>query len=496
MFEVEEKPSLLSKFGLAILFIAFAGVLAGDISFGKLRVGPVYILELLTGFWVLANIRPLLRTATYIHKFPRTYFLILVFFAWGMTLFIADLFTQTIAQPMRFFQHAIIFAYPAIWITMGLVSYAHFTKFTVKLLWCILGLHVFTYLFWTLQYWGFHNLPVEYSISSGPLVSIVLVWLLTEFYNQKSWKFGLLSFAVGCFVFAPFWSMWGYSVQRTSLLQLIMLILFASYLYNKKSLRNVVLVACTAFLIFGIGLAIKSTYFSKVEVALQTQNALPEQKPSVISRLSNSLISRISRSLYFDFYESMQHGEDVNSPTEKQTGPAFQARFRKFSWETATRDWLESPVWGRGFVPEIPSYVTPERLNDGNFEYPGAPPISGPHNSFLTILARTGIIGFFIFVVALAGWLICAFNNLGIDLGNHLRKYRIFENLSGPNQTSKGSPGPIDLALFGIGMAGLIHGFFNVSLESPYRCALFWFCFGVVIMRAKKNDLQRESTIF
>jgi O-antigen ligase len=92
--------------------------------------------------------------------------------------------------------------------------------------------------------------------------------------------------------------------------------------------------------------------------------------------------------------------------------------------------------------------------------------ISGPHNSFLTVLFRTGLLGllsvFFVFFSAL---LICAKN-----LKNNERAPILF------------------LAIIGIGFFAS----FNVCLENPQAGIWFWFFLGSIIPNLV-NTPERED---
>jgi O-antigen ligase len=133
-------------------------------------------------------------------------------------------------------------------------------------------------------------------------------------------------------------------------------------------------------------------------------------------------------------------------------------------WKTALRDWRSHPVLGIGFLPEVPSYVQPWAPNTGNYESFHAPPVSGPHNSYLSVLARMGLVGSGLFL-----WLMVVLLRQAIALARE-------------------HPHAIpELLLLFIPLNGAVHAFFNVGFESPHRCMILWLVSGMLMIREKSS---------
>jgi O-antigen ligase len=139
-----------------------------------------------------------------------------------------------------------------------------------------------------------------------------------------------------------------------------------------------------------------------------------------------------------------------------------------FMWRTALEDSKKRPFIGVGFIPEIPSYVSPELPNTGNYEKTGSPPVSGPHNSYLSIFVRMGVPGIILFVLPVG---LCLF-----------RMVRYIRSTGGD---------PLDLLLFYVVANGFIYCMFNVGLESPTRAFALWLAFGVLLARSSGLPIKK-----
>ena len=134
---------------------------------------------------------------------------------------------------------------------------------------------------------------------------------------------------------------------------------------------------------------------------------------------------------------------------------------RLHMWTSALKSWRLHPIVGIGFVPEVPTEVSLGVKNTWGLESGYAPPISGPHNSFLSIVARTGIVGSLLFI-----WMIYTFFRQAWTICHVSQPIGIFE-----------------LLLFILPINGVIYASFNVGFESPPRAMLMWFFLGILSAR-------------
>ena len=155
---------------------------------------------------------------------------------------------------------------------------------------------------------------------------------------------------------------------------------------------------------------------------------------------------------------AMLHGEDRPIPGRTKN---FVMRTRRFMWKMAIHDWLQRPWIGMGFVSVVPSYVTPNLTNVVVAKIFERPPVAGPHNSYLSVLARDGVIGSIVFICILGA----VFNGV----------YRFLRR----------SPLALgELILCFVPLNGLFYALLNSGFESPHNCFLLWLYSGVLIERA------------
>jgi O-antigen ligase len=128
------------------------------------------------------------------------------------------------------------------------------------------------------------------------------------------------------------------------------------------------------------------------------------------------------------------------------------ARFRLSFWDQAMRESIRSPVYGAGFDPYPANIVPPETV--------ASDPFPAPHNSFVAIAYRIGIIPFVI-VLALLGTLIA-------------KGFRASRERELPLDRAVCS------ALTAVVVYAGITSAFNVFLEAPYAGPLFWTSVGLL----------------
>lgn len=396
-----------------IVLVAATGVTCYYGDFVKVRVGPLFLLEFLFLLWVplaIASggphtpslIRPLRAAA--------------LFFLWGSLIAVVDILFRRHAladgrAALRMAQHMILFTYPLMWLGVGAWCARSDWRLARLLALAVLAANVIPNLLG-------HNIA-NYSI--GPLIAIPLM-LATAKAGRKprDWAVVLL---LGLVAFTPFWRMWlAGEMQRTSFLLLVFLMTTTALLLRRP-------------LKLGIPLALLLAGF-----------------------LAGSFASGdpVSKS----FFAAMQKNEDI--PYAGNPAP-FQARARRFWWKTALSDWTANPVIGIGFIPELPSFLEENMPNNwesvqNNPRLRSSAPVSGPHNSYLSVLARMGLVGLLIF------------GGLAFDCIR--RAWRLVRNRE-PDLTS--------LLIVLVPMAGALHALLNVGFEAPHNCMVMWLFAGMLL---------------
>jgi O-antigen ligase len=128
------------------------------------------------------------------------------------------------------------------------------------------------------------------------------------------------------------------------------------------------------------------------------------------------------------------------------------AQFRLIRWHFALGTWLKAPLFGVGFGTDIlPNWLlTIDELNSFNYGM--------PHNTYLTILARTGVIGLALFAFPIF-WIL-------------RRVQRLMR--SGWGDAHLLSAGNMICAMAGFGL-------FVLFFERPMHGATFWVMMAVAV---------------
>lgn len=486
----------LSPQALAFLFVGIAavGVTYFYRSFAKIEIGPFYILEILFlvafVFICMSALRPSWGQLKFLVWF-------ILFFIWGVVLLAFDLishFNQLTDLPYpRILQHGIIFVYPLMWTLAGFWMGTSNTILTKRMVFIIFGCALMPNL------WG-ENVT---NISIGPLLAVPFSMILHRILKQpllfgtRNKSLGVI-LVLGFFTCWPFWWMWMHSMQRTSLLLLFFFFLLVPFFLEKfTNLFVVFRTFAVSVLILVTGWGAVSTYKAIEKIALyynvkisynsedpqadsensqldsedmktyQISKGLPDEPLRAAPVIIGRIFKVVKRSIKNSFYRSMQKGEDIPVPDNPMP---FQGRFRKFCWKTALSDWSHSPVFGLGFIPEVPSSIEPGKKNDGGFERNGTPPVSGPHNSYLSILARMGVVGFLIFGGVV--WFWCVQACLIIQ---------------------KSGLGLYELLLILVPIAGGLHALFNIGIESPHNSLIMWLFTGISLAYAYRLKVTSKN---
>lgn len=438
--------AFFERLGLMLLFFAVTGVTWAYKSFTHFQILGLYSLEWIWLGWLAAAL-----AAAFSGEGVREFFrglltfrlfqVAALFASWGVVLLIYDLFSTRfeVFPVVRVLQHALIVVYPALWITAGYwfwkasrkaVFLAGITVLVLNTLKALISLG-------------------DINMSVGLLGALALVSVFDQVLRKPSLKLIasslLLSIAVGFPICRMFYN--EELVQRVSLLMVFLML----------GLGPVVLCARRE-LLRGIfeGLALSGALATGISLC-----TLYSQKPLFGHTLSDKLAS------------SLKHGEDYDYvPFSQQQieGKPLKFKDRSFWWAQAIRDWKAAPVTGIGFGPEVPSWIRPETKNDGVFlraddlvENFSGKPISGPHNSYLTILVRTGLVGLGLFSILLG--------TLGLSAWRFIRCPKVEPSLFG-------------LILVFIPFNGFVHAFVQIGLEAPHNCMLLWLFAGALARAA------------
>lgn len=414
----------LENLSFFLVAIAVCGITFFNRSFAKIQVGPLYILEVLflgAFFTTLPTLKDFLRSS-WKQLLP-----VFAFFAWGLIGASYQWLTHpglSSFETQRFLQHTLLFIYPMMWLTCGLWLWWKNPIKTTRLIYAIIFFNILPFVI---------QGQINHNIAQGPFLAFVMAWYV---FNLHRWstspliKWGML---VGGYtlLFFPFWRMWMTTMQRTTLIYLLGVLILSP-----------------------IVLSFKSRKFGRAAAVITLTMAFLFSGMLIGSRLKAPEL-KLSQGVSSQFLETMQHQEDI--PIESDTS-TFQARFRRSCWMMAIRDWKTNPTWGVGFIPEVPKYLYEGILNDGNLEYEGAPPVSGPHNSYLSVLARMGIMGsiVFSFLILQIVW---------AWIGYFLKP-----------RTSLFS-----LYLFFVPPLFAVTALFHVVFESPHNSIIGWLTCGILI---------------
>ncbi len=497
--------NLALKLGFGCLALATMGTTMYSRDFVKLHLGPLYILEI--AWLVILSCAVFSGTLTTSNRFLNTLWSPLLFFIWGALLLFLDVILNvhnlSVYFMTRLMQHGLLFVYPLMWMGAGVWAFDTMDSRWIRwLLLGILAIHAIPY---------FSGTHVS-NVGLGPILVIPYLYFLTRAQSTKlpaslRLQCGVLAVFLGLLTFYPFFIMFTTSMQRSTLLILLILLLGVPWALRRAPDSIFIPVRTSAFSIFFLlaGMAVTSILHVHPSVAVP-QQSIPsspilitergqthKESTSIVSPKKIPLMPVVSANktdltpivgvhktvdtpssshrehflsrLITTSLKSFQHGEDV--PTLSNPKP-FQFRTRSFMWRTAISDWLENPVFGVRFVPEIPSFVRPGRRNNGGYPWENDPPVTGPHNSYLSVLSRMGLIGLILLIIIAIQW------------------QRMVSRLLRSNEVSLP-----ELLLIFIPLNGAIYAFFNVGFESPHNCMLMWLFLGFLFAQATKTDQQQ-----
>ena len=190
---------------------------------------------------------------------------------------------------------------------------------------------------------------------------------------------------------------------------------------------------------------------------------------SLFSVINNDVIIEIGQEVLSIVMASKEHDDSSNN-----------AKWRLYVWKDIIEETAEKPVFGWGFGKKfVPKTIAKlgwgGSWRDPSAGNPEAKGIQDPHNSFLSILHRTGVVGLVVMVSLFIKFIVTMANGLLRIRDNKIKSY-IFGLL---------------LCIICI----LFTSSFMVVLEGPYMGILLWIGMGIIVSlnRISMHSAQREN---
>jgi O-antigen ligase len=164
--------------------------------------------------------------------------------------------------------------------------------------------------------------------------------------------------------------------------------------------------------------------------------------------------------------KSAPFGQEIARAKSVTSTKDPNAKFRLSFWEAAMAKSVHSPIFGNGF-DAFPADVAPPE--------PGNPdPFPAPHNSFVAIAYRVGLVPMLVVLALLLNLV-----RLGVRASTH-RPARIDR--------------AVCAALTGIVVFAGVTSAFNVFLEAPYAGPLFWTSIGLLAYAVYANPFRARDS--
>jgi hypothetical protein len=418
-------------------------------TLAKLQIGPFYFFDLI---WIVGFIYFLASYAKNGRKLrlipshllnDRPEFLILL---WGIVLLFYDFAFRRSSIPnpdslMQTIKQSLIFVYPFLWITAGRILFRHKIDSLKLVAISVLAVQSFAYFLGPLSPWpGFLN---------PQLLKFDLSWIDPK--SDSFVPYGIYNISLGPLILIPglvYLFQPGKMKRPTKLLGLMLIVIGLLPLY--MNLNHKITLQRTTFVLYGMTFILFGIYKTRSSLRAVLFRALRYSIGSVFTLfVAWSLTS---------FYGL----EAIQTKLSSKSDPND---LRAFMWAQTVTDWKESPIIGTGFSVPIPSYIQDKIPNQFGAlpsssigDFPELP-VTGPHNSYLTVLARMGIVGFILYL-----WLIAS---ILVKTENWLN-FRQWQEV------------PL-LVIAAVPAFGLFHAFLNVGFESPHNSILMWLFSGAVL---------------
>ncbi|MFH1283571.1 MAG: O-antigen ligase family protein [bacterium] len=156
----------------------------------------------------------------------------------------------------------------------------------------------------------------------------------------------------------------------------------------------------------------------------------------------------------------------LNTDDNLGKGSVVSARWRLFVWKDIIEESLEKPILGWGFGNKfIPKTI--KKLDWGGSWKDDSKGFQDPHNSFLSILHRTGFAGLSVFIILVIAFIKRSIGMIRYINDNKMKAYYV---------------GLLLCVIFVLG-----NSFFAVVLEGPFMGIFLWICMGLMISLERIN---------
>ncbi len=476
-----QKPTQIETVSILILGTATALLTWFHKSFTRLYLGPIFVMEwaLLIAVGLCFLKVPFSQIKDRTRDTLRALWPACLFFVLGAFRLLLDLpsindFESKLARPFAI-QYSLIWVYPLLWAGVGYFFHRHDNKAGRIWIVMIVLAQVIPGL-WDERY---------HSVALGPIF-LTVAWLYGAAHLDSSQRSRVLPWVV-MFILTvaaviPMWRMW--YVNRASRTAFVIGICLLSALpilfsiFNRHFKLWVSLFISLLIATVWVGGTLSYRPFSAITHSLsahfetKTNAVLNASTDPSVSNTNNPApvvtAKSVKPALKEKFLDVMQHSED--KPVSEDESVGLQGRTRKVMWKMSLMQWRLQPVMGVGFTRFVPLIRGPGIINDvaraGHLDQ--YRPVNGTHNSYLTILARMGIVGMVSFAVLFVFLIRESFRAIARPLDFSKLERLTLDDFFSP------------LLVSGL-LGGAIYAAFNVGFESPQNGLLFWFFAGILV---------------
>jgi len=238
----------------------------------------------------------------------------------------------------------------------------------------------------------------------------------------------------------------------TILFNLTLLIIFRKKLAIQKSLYWKTSIIVILMILLFVGLS-----FFNLK-AFNNATALPETKTV---QIKTDLKTKITG--YIDEFKSIYNQSDEASSS------ANNAKWRIILWKDIIKKSMEKPILGYGFG----MLYNNETLKDMGWAYGDDVGFLDPHNSYLSILYRTGIVGLLIFLLFIISFFVKMIKFLRSCQDSAISTYMI--------------------SILSAVIFILVISFFMVVLEGPFLGIFLWVFIGLALSLTNIYDIKIKS---
>ncbi|MBN1824288.1 MAG: O-antigen ligase family protein [Endomicrobiales bacterium] len=297
----------------------------------------------------------------------------------------------------------------------------------------------------------------KWYVYSCVVISVAILLKIT-FYGLGHYGYYYLGMAIAalCYLIAT-------KRKKSVIFGILVLIFFMAFIKGMARASWVGLL-CAMLAIYWLNarkliriVTIKRTFYSLIVIVALVTCAMAIVSPKSVERIMSKALS----------IAMVQTEESTNR------GAILNAKWRLLVWKDIINESMRKPLlgWGFGkkFVPE-----TVKSMGWGGAFRDEEVGFQDPHNSFLSVLHRTGIVGFTIFAVILGKFLRRTFLMLGKMREGEIKDYVAI--------------------LFLCVIYMLATSFFMVVLEGPYLGIFLWIAMGLVVSLERIYESQEYAS--